>query len=81
MARLDHGEDDQAEAQLGAVDDHGVVADDSGFLKRLEPAPAGILRQSHPVGDGALRLRGIMLKFAQDPEIQSVPFFAHIDIV
>jgi len=62
----DHHKDRQPQADLGRIELERLTAGHTRRPHRLQPAPAGVLRQADLLGQRALRQRRIGLQGTQD---------------
>lgn len=74
-ADADPGEDRQAEADCGTVQDRPIAFDRTGFFKQFDPSRTGRRRQTHAFGQHVVWQSGVGLKFAQDFQVYRIELF------
>ncbi len=79
MPCADHHKNGQVQSQRAEVNERPCAFQNADALQTLQSSPAGILRQSHPLGEFALRQARFILKRIQDSYINFIVFFFHID--
>ena len=62
----------KAKALFAVIQRDSIVANDTAFLQRLDPAPAGGWRQSHPIGQIGVRNAAVGLESLQNTLVHDV---------
>lgn len=75
--QLDHGEDLDVQAQLLAVEQHDLAADQARGLETLEPPPARRLGQADLGGQLGGGEAGVTLDGGEQAAIEGVEFDGH----
>src|SRR5690606_36660814 len=79
-AGADHREYDEAVAERLRIEPDRLAADKAVLPHQPDAPPAGGLRQPDLLGQLALRLPGIRLKFTQDPRVDFIERLGHFSI-